>query len=113
MCSGNDRSVIYRFGTPENIALEMESAVHFSTSSYSGGGTGHLKFTNGKYKYIVYSSGVSGEWRKDGSREFIETAGVYVVKNDTVLADVACRTFSGDKFISYLPPYEEEEFRYY
>ena len=113
VCSANDRTVIYRFGTRDKIELELESAVHFSRIGYSGGGAGHLVFPNGKYKYVVYSSGVSGEWREDGSREYIQTAGVYVVKNEDLLADVQCKYFSGDKFIGYLPPFEEEEFEYY
>jgi len=113
VCSANDRTVIYRFGTTNNVELEIESVVHFSRTGYSGGGAGHLVFPNGKYKYIVYSRGVSGEWRDDGSREYIQTAGVYVVKNERLLADVACKHFSGDRFIGYLPPFEEEEFEYY
>lgn len=113
VCSANERTVIYRFGTPELVELEIESVVHFSRTSYSGGGAGHLVFSNGKYKYIVYSRGVSGEFRDDGSREYIETAGVYVIKNENILADVECKTFSGDEFIGYLPSFEEEEFEYY
>ncbi|QFI38316.1 hypothetical protein FR932_10885 [Moritella marina ATCC 15381] len=113
VCSANERTVIYRFGQLNKIELELESAVHFSRISYSGGGRGQLTFANGKYKYIVYSSGVSGEWLDDGSREYIETAGVYVVKNDDLLADVECKDFSGDKYIGYLPPFEEEEFTYF
>lgn len=113
VCSANDKALIYRFGKPSNIELELESQIHFSRTAYSGGGEGNLTFSRGQYKYVVYSSISNGEWLEDGTRDKVERAGVYVVQNDRLLADVACTHFSGDHIIRYLPPYKEEPFQYY
>lgn len=113
VCRNSEEALIYRFGTPQKIELELESDIHFSRTTYSGGGEGNLTFQNGDYSYVVYSSISNGDWLEDGTREKIERAGVYVVEGDKLLADIECQSDSGMPFIHDLPAFEEQEFRYY
>jgi len=113
VCSADDDALHYLFGTPQHIELEMTSPVHFSRAAYSGGGEGNLTFAAGRYKYVVYSSISNGDWLEDGSRAKIERAGVYVVKDNQLLKDIPCKTYSGKSYIRQLPAHQEEEFQYY
>ncbi|WP_026970475.1 hypothetical protein [Aliagarivorans marinus] len=113
VCRKGDERLVYRFGSKQHLELELQADVHFSRTAYSGGGEGNLTFENGAYKYIVYSSISNGDWLDDGSRAKIERAGIYVVKNDQLLADIACQTFPDKHFIHSLPPFEEQPFRFY
>ena len=113
VCRNDEGALIYRFGKKDNIELELESDIHFSRTAYSGGGEGNLTFHNGKYKYVIYSSISNGDWRDDGTREKIERAGIYVVKDEKLLKDIQCQSFSGKSFIHDLPVYEEEKFLFY
>lgn len=113
VCRNSEDALIYRFGTPKKIELELESEVHFSRTAFCGGGEGHLTFFNGNYRYVVYSSISNGRWLDDGTREKVERAGVYVAKGDKLLTDIECRTFPGKSFIHNLPAYDEQPFRYY
>ena len=38
VCRNSEEALIYRFGTPHSIELELESDIHFSRTTYSGGG---------------------------------------------------------------------------
>lgn len=113
VCALADDTLSYRFGTPERVELEITAPVHFSRAAYSGGGEGNLTFVTGRYKYVVYSSISNGDRLADGSRHKIERAGVYVVKDDNLLADIPCKSYSGENFIRQLPAHEEEAFEYY
>ena len=86
VCGLADDTLSYRFGTPERVELEITAPIHFSRTAYSGGGEGNLTFAAGRYKYVVYSSISNGDWLADGGRDKIERAGVYVVKDDKLLA---------------------------
>ncbi|KMV31788.1 hypothetical protein AB733_03140 [Photobacterium swingsii] len=115
VCAAKNDQLIYRYGKLGAIELTLVSPVHFSATSYSGGGEGHLTFKNNAYKYVIYSGIMNGEWIDEelGKREKIEVAGVYVIKDDDVLADLKCTGSDDDKAIRYLPPHEREEFMYY
>ena len=113
VCGDGGKTLTYRFGAPQNIELELNSGIHFSRVGYSGGGEGNLTFQNGVYKYVVYSSISNGAWLDDGSREKKERSGVYVVENNKLIVDVECKSYSSESFITDLPAFEEEEFRYY
>lgn len=113
VCRNDEGALIYRFGSKQNIELELKSDVHFSRTAYSGGGEGNLTFLNGNYKYVVYSRISNGDWLADGTREKVERAGVYVVKGEKLLTDIQCQSYSGKSFIHDFPAYEPEGFRYY
>ncbi|MAB24390.1 MAG: hypothetical protein CMK78_08580 [Pseudomonadales bacterium] len=113
VCGLADDTLSYRFGTPERVELEITAPIHFSRTAYSGGGEGNLTFAAGHYKYVVYSSISNGDWLADGGRDKIERAGVYVVKDDKLLADIPCTSYSAEHFIRQLPAHEEEAFEYY
>jgi len=113
VCSPDSVGLVYRYGKPNSVEIELESEVHFSATSYSGGGEGRLTFKNGRYHYVVYSGITNGEWLENGAREKIEYAGILVAKNSEEVANLKCTGFQDKKFIHYLPPYIMEEFTYY
>ncbi|WP_428242220.1 hypothetical protein [Gynuella sp.] len=114
VCVAGDDSLFYRYGTRQNLEMNLASDTHFSATGYSGGGEGRLTFHNGKYDYVVYSKIISGEWidREAGIREKQESAGVYVIKKGKQVADLSC-TEPEDARITSLPEYEMETFVYY
>ncbi|WP_082856347.1 hypothetical protein [Marinomonas atlantica] len=113
VCRNTDDKLVYRFGNTEQIEKELVSEVNFSRTAYSGGGEGHLTFTDGDYRYVVYSVISNGEWQDDGTREKETRGGIYVLKGDQVLNDIQCQNYSGKPTIHNLPAYEEEPFEYF
>jgi len=113
VCSPDSVGLVYRYGKPNSVEIELESKVHFSATSYSGGGEGRLTFKNGSYSYVVYSGIMSGEWQGDATRDKIEYAGIFVVKNNEEIANLKCTGYQDKNFIHYLPPYTMEEYEYF
>ncbi|GLP99691.1 hypothetical protein GCM10007891_15450 [Methylophaga thalassica] len=115
VCVSAQDTLIYRFGKPEQIELELHAPVQFSSTAYSGGGEGRLRFSNGRYDYIVYSGISNGEWidAEAGVREKREFAGIYVVKDKQVLADLKCTDYADKHYIHDLPAHEQEPFVYF
>ena len=113
VCRNDENRLVYRFGKKGHIEKELESDVHFSRTAYSGGGEGHLTFTDSDYRYVVYSAISNGEWQDDGTREKLTRGGIYVLNGDELLSDIQCQNYSGNPAIHDLPAYEEEPFEYF
>ncbi len=115
VCVTKQNTLVYRYGKPEQIELELHAPVQFSSTSYSGGGEGRLRFSNGRYDYIVYSGITNGEWldAEAGVREKVELGGIYVVKDQNLLADLKCTAYADKHYIHDLPEHESEPFIYF
>ena len=115
VCVTKQDTLVYRYGKPNQIELELHAPVQFSSTAYSGGGEGRLRFSNGRYDYIVYSGITNGEWldAEAGIREKVELGGIYVVKDQRLLADLKCTAYSDKHYIHNLPEHEAEPFIYY
>lgn len=115
VCTTKQNTLVYRYGKPDKIELELHAPVQFSSTGYSGGGEGRLRFSNGRYDYIVYSGISNGDWidEEKGTREKIEFAGIYVLKAKTLLANLKCTAYSDKSYIHNLPEHESEPFIYF
>jgi hypothetical protein len=114
VCSTGTDELSYRFGTLAKTELNIVSPVHYSRTSYSGGGEGRLRFSRGEYDYVVHSGIYAGDWQPDGTRGKVERAGVYVIQGGKQIADLACDPYPElDLNSETLPEHKVEEFVYY
>lgn len=84
----------YRFGIPNKVELEYPTTkahpngLFFESSAvYSGGIDNHLSFTNGAYKYVVYSTLTAlgaPTWEHE-----VES-GVAILKSGKLFKDIPC-----------------------
>ena len=88
----------YRFGSPGKIQLQYPAspalaAGHFrmSSTAYSGGGEGHLAFSNDGYDYILYDRTTAGDWDKQGHRAHTFATGILVRKGKAIVSNIACQ----------------------
>jgi len=93
VCKQNNHEVIYRYGTPYKVELEIKSKPKYSYEQFIRANyEEHLRFHNKGYDYIVYANEFL-EYDKhpnDGTQRYVEHSGVYVVKNKKLLARLAC-----------------------
>ncbi|HEC73253.1 MAG TPA: hypothetical protein ENI26_02650 [Methylophaga aminisulfidivorans] len=115
VCVADEDSLVYRFGKTDAVELTLNAPVHFSSTAYSGGGEGRLRFPNGRYDYVVYSGITNGEWldKDTGLREKVEFAGILVLKDKQVLSKLKCSAFADKSYIHDLPQHKQEPFVYY
>ena len=56
VCEKDPEHFSYRYGTRDNLELNIPSGLSFSTMGFSGGYESRLTFNNGKYDYVVFSA---------------------------------------------------------
>lgn len=68
VCNDSGDQFSYRFGTPRKVELEIPSAVRQTETSVSGasitlsgGGGAYLRFSTGKFGYVVFTA-ISSSW---------------------------------------------------
>lgn len=115
VCVADEDNLVYRFGKMNATELTLHSPVFFSSTGYSGGGEGRLRFPNGRYDYVVYSGITNGEWldKATGLREKVEFAGILVLKDKHLLSDLKCTAFDDKSFIHDIPQHKQEPFVHY
>jgi hypothetical protein len=89
----NRKQVIYRYGTPYKVELEIRSKPFFSSEQFVRANyENHLRFHNKGYDYIVYSNEFLEYDRhpNDGTAHYVEHHGVYVAKENRLLVKLTC-----------------------
>jgi hypothetical protein len=56
ICEKDSEHFSYRYGTRDNLELNILSGLSFSTMGFSGGYESRLTFNNGKYEYVVFTA---------------------------------------------------------
>ena len=56
ICEKDPEHFSYRYGTRDNIELNISGRLNFSTRIFSGGFESRLTFNNGVYDYVVFSA---------------------------------------------------------
>ena len=87
ICEKDPEHFSYRYGTLDNIELNISSGLSFSTMGFSGGYESRLTFSNGSYDYVVFSAMYSlGPSNPDKDMQ----AGVIVAKDGAKIDRKRC-----------------------
>ena len=87
ICEKDPENFSYRYGTRDNIELNIPSGLSFSAMGFSGGYESRLTFTNGNYDYVVFAAMYSlGPSNPDKDRQ----AGVIVAKDGAKIDRKRC-----------------------
>lgn len=76
-------SPTYQYGSLAKTEMALptpDAPAHYGQTSFSGGGAGYYRFTNGKYSYVVYD-GIGKGW---------SFTGLLVYKGDTLVMKKEC-----------------------
>lgn len=97
VCQKQDGKTVYRYGTPENVELTIDSPPFYSHEHYIRANVAaHLRFHNKGYNYIIYETEFF-EYENnpnDDTGKYVQRNGVYVVKNDKLLANLECNNIN-------------------
>ena len=87
ICEKDPEHFSYRYGTRDNLELNIPSALSFSAMGFSGGYESRMTFNNGKYDYVVFSAMYSlGPSNPDKDMQ----AGVIVAKDGAKIDRKRC-----------------------
>lgn len=102
ICASKDLSeaqgyVQYHYGSIEKPELVFPrdkrhpvGIFNYSRTMYSGGGEYRLELSRKNYSYVVFSKTLKEEWHPNRALSHHSTAGVYVVKDNSIIATLAC-----------------------
>ena len=106
VCQQKDSAFVYRYGKPHKVELTITSSPSYSHRQFVRANVeSRLRFHNKGYDYIVYSNSLFeyDNHPYDGTGAYRSGYGVYVVKNNKLLAELKCRK-------TY--PYMEDMFKF-
>ncbi len=117
VCHQKDNKFVYKYGKPHNVELTISSRPLYSHNQFiRANEESRLRFHNKGYDYIVYSNDLFTYDNNpyDGTGRYEAGHGVYVVKNNKLLADLKCnKTYPdmGDIY-SFRDNFEHEKYSF-
>lgn len=93
VCQQKNNKFVYKYGKPHKVELTISSRPLFSHNQFVRANVeSRLRFHNKGYNYIVYSNDLFtyDKHPNDGTGVYKAGHGVYVVKNNKLLANIKC-----------------------